>query len=78
MMMSHGTYNGDVGYRPGCEAFYKMMTEQFGLSNTELRYDVFPYADHFEADWARQMPEFLKFLLNNPVTPTQKSSRSSR
>jgi predicted alpha/beta superfamily hydrolase len=64
ILMSHGTFNGDANYAPGAQAFYKMMREQFGVTEDELTYVVYPYADHFEADWARQMPDFLRFLLN--------------
>jgi len=60
--LDHGMIGSDAGYFQHTSLFVTKLREQ-GFNRDRLTYNLFPYADHREVDWARRLPEVLKNLL---------------
>lgn len=60
--MDHGTYGGDSSYESHVQDFYQSL-QGLGMSQRNLIYQIFSYANHSETDWARRVHIPLKFLL---------------
>lgn len=60
--MDHGTIGFDSSYGVSAKKFYNLLKAR-GLNKRNLHYQVFPYGNHKEADWARRVQVPLKFLL---------------
>jgi len=60
--LDHGMIGSDAGYFQHTSLFVTKLREQ-GFNRDRLTYNLFPYADHREVDWARRLPGVLKNLL---------------
>lgn len=61
--MDHGDWAGDATYLGPAKKFYNDLINVYNFPKKLLKYEVFPYAGHSETDWARRLPNALKFLL---------------
>jgi enterochelin esterase-like enzyme len=61
--MDHGDYGTDARYTPAADELYYTLLKR-GVNPQRLKYLVFPYANHSEADWARRAFVPLEYLLN--------------
>jgi enterochelin esterase-like enzyme len=61
--MDHGDYGTDARYAPAAAELYNTLLKR-GVNPQYLKYLIFPYANHSEADWARRAFVPLKYLLN--------------
>lgn len=59
--MDHGNWGIDSRYEVGASELFKVLKSRGINSN----YQIFPFADHSEADWARRAYVPLDFLLGN-------------
>jgi predicted alpha/beta superfamily hydrolase len=62
--MDHGMYGIDSKYEKWAKDFYGKLLGS-GIKKEDIAYEVFPYANHTEADWARRVHIPIKFLLAN-------------
>ncbi len=60
--LDHGTVGQDGTYLEHVLRFIEVLSLK-GFSRESLKYEVFPYADHTELDWARRVHHPLQFLL---------------
>lgn len=60
--LDHGTVGQDVTYLEHVLRFIEVLKKK-GFSKDALNYQVFPYADHTELDWARRVHRPLQYLL---------------
>ena len=63
--MDRGDYGDDLPYVKADDTFVEMIKKQYFGAHPFV-YDIDPFGDHREVDWARRAPEALKWLLNPP------------
>ncbi len=61
--MDHGDYDIDAQFRPSAQAFYDHLLK-LGMPSQQLKYEVIPFAEHKEVDWARRVDTILVGILN--------------
>jgi predicted alpha/beta superfamily hydrolase len=59
----HGDYGDDKIYEPSVKRFHQQLLS-VGVHPSQIFYQVFPFAEHNEAAWARRLDIPLKFILN--------------
>ena len=60
--IDHGDAGADVGYEQPVRDFLEHLS-RLGVQPSQINYQIFPYADHWEADWARRVEIPLKWML---------------
>lgn len=60
----HGDFGIDSKYRNSALELYEKLINENWMGKEKLKYQIFPYADHSEIDWARRVQIPLNFLLN--------------
>jgi len=61
--IDHGTHGQDGSYLEHVHRLLRVL-EKKGLSKKSIKYEVAPYADHTELDWARRVEKPLLYLLS--------------
>ncbi|GAB4014875.1 MAG: alpha/beta hydrolase-fold protein [Bdellovibrio sp.] len=60
--IDHGLIGGDRNYYQHTSLFVKELRD-LGFDSLKLDYQLYPFADHREVDWARRLPEIFKIVL---------------
>jgi predicted alpha/beta superfamily hydrolase len=66
--MDHGDYGADAQFGPSAQNFFEDLLK-LGMPPQKLKYEVFPFADHTEVDWARRVDLVLRWMLNPQTGP---------
>jgi predicted alpha/beta superfamily hydrolase len=62
--LDHGDYGQDASYPKPADDFMNYLLKTLNFKPRALQYLNFPFAEHFESDWARRFAIPLQFLLS--------------